>query len=84
MNSVSKNTRKRITVHPNLFRQFGDASESTFYLITNSHLREVLVVEENANYKDYKILTHDPGDSFSRLIEEKTDEPAHIVVITPN
>jgi hypothetical protein len=84
MNTIVDSSHKCIEIYPSLFRQFGDASESTFYLVTNSHLKDVFVIEEDTSYKDFKILIYDPGDDFVELLKGKTTEPAHIVVITPD
>ncbi|MBW4636537.1 MAG: hypothetical protein KME30_33090 [Iphinoe sp. HA4291-MV1] len=75
---------KTISIYPSLFRQLGESEGSTFYFVTNSHLVDVFKIEPDKNYKDFKIISYDPGDSFTKILKEQINQPAHILVITPD
>ncbi|MFB2771318.1 hypothetical protein ACE1AT_18795 [Pelatocladus sp. BLCC-F211] len=74
---------KIIPIYPSRFLQFGESEGSTFYLVTNSNLLNVFKIIPEKDYKDFKILTYDPGDSFTRILRDEINRPAHILVITP-
>ncbi len=73
----------KIPIYPSRFRQFGEAEGSTFYLVTNSHLLDVFSIEEDKNYKEFKIIAYDSNDDFLRLLKNEIHPPAHILVIAP-
>ncbi|BAZ33998.1 hypothetical protein NIES4074_65120 (plasmid) [Cylindrospermum sp. NIES-4074] len=74
---------KKITIYPSYFKQFGDAEGSTFYLVTNSSLLDVFLIEDDKKYKNFKVIVYDSDVSFIELLSKEIQEPAHILVIAP-
>jgi hypothetical protein len=70
-----------ITIRPHLFRQFVNTSGGNFYVLTNPSLEHDLIVEQNGDYLSYQVLTF--TEDFLAVMQT-TEEPAHILVISPD
>ncbi|WP_414514282.1 hypothetical protein [Nostoc sp. PCC 9305] len=75
----------KIAIHPGRLQQFGNTEENTsFCVVTNSSLLDKIKIDPEKDYKDYKLISYDAGDDFSKILREQIPEPAHILVIAPN
>ena len=73
-----------ITIDPGRFSQFGEATGSSFCLITNSELVDQIEVVEKAPYREFLTITLDRGDNFTDILEKRIPEPAHVLVVSPH
>ncbi|MFF1558262.1 hypothetical protein [Streptomyces sp. NPDC058279] len=74
----------RISIDPGRFSQFGEATGSTFCLVTNPELVDRFEIVESAAYKNYLTIPMGQGDRFEDLLEKRIPEPAHILVVSPH
>lgn len=75
---------ERISIDPGKFSQFGEATGSTFCLVTNPELQDDLEIVQSGSYDNYLTVPLSQGDHFEELLEKKIPEPAHLLVISPN
>lgn len=71
-------------VRPSRYRQFGDAEDSVFCLVTNSAISDYLDIEQDGSYRDYVRVMFEPGDSFESILSERVPQCAHVLVISPH
>ncbi|RSO41791.1 hypothetical protein DMH15_12725 [Streptomyces sp. WAC 06725] len=73
----------QITIDPGRFSQFGEATGSSFCLVTNSELVDRFDIARTAPYREFLTITMDRGDDFTEILGKKIPEPAHVLVISP-
>jgi hypothetical protein len=72
-----------ITVDPDQLRQFGEPEDSTFCLVTNPELMDVIQVIESGKYREYIKIPFRPDERFAEVLPERVPEPAHVLAISP-
>ncbi|MCG8422156.1 MAG: hypothetical protein MJE77_29890 [Proteobacteria bacterium] len=72
-----------IVVHPSKITQFNGSDGAHFYLITNSDIVDTFTFGQAEGYASCHKLTYDSEDSFSQVLAQ-AEEPAHVLVISPN
>jgi hypothetical protein len=73
---------KKNIVRPHQYPQFQDRNGSKFYLITNPERLDDFIIERDGSYVSCEILSYS-GENFVEVLQ-LAEEPAHVLVISPN
>ena len=71
-----------ITIHQQRFLQFGDAAQANFYVLVNPSIQKEISIDRGNSYRSCQVLIYD-GEDLLEVIK-RTEEPAHILVISPD
>ncbi|HUP59141.1 MAG TPA: hypothetical protein VNA69_01840 [Thermoanaerobaculia bacterium] len=74
---------RRIVIHPDRIRQFGDAADATFCLVTNPEFENLIEIDRSGTYRNYLKLRFAPGDDFEEILAHQIPARAHVLVISP-
>src|SRR6266576_3884703 len=73
-----------IRIDPSRLSQFGPATGSTFCLVTNPELADVLEIVPDGPYEDCQTVLFGPEDRFEDVLAKRIPEPAHVLVVSPH
>lgn len=73
---------EKIVIRPHRYQQFQHTEGCRFYLVTNPNRVNDFAIEQDGSYVSCEILVYTGGDFVEVL--QKTEEPAHILVISPD
>lgn len=73
-----------LVVNPARISQFGSAEGSTFVLVTNPEIVDLISVVKDAPYQDYQTILISAGDDFDKLlVDDRIPQDSHTLVISP-
>lgn len=82
--TVQSSGAKKIDIHPDKMRHFGEPEGASFYLVTNQErVGQYALVNTDGRYASTKVLGLDSKNTLENLIKSDIPEPAHILVISP-
>ncbi len=74
-----------ISIRPQRLRQYGDAENAVFCLVTNPSLTSVLKIEDVGDYRDaVTVLFGDDDSTFEELLRTRIPHNAHVFVVSPD
>ncbi len=71
-----------IIVDPSKLRQFGEAEDAVFCLVTNPEFKDDIVIHKSGGYRDYLTVALHRGERFEDILT-RIPEPAHIFGVSP-